>query len=51
MTLRERLGPALGRVGFALLLAAVVVPFSEKMYWYVTGYGLADLLLGYFLPS
>ena len=51
MTLRERLRSMVGRVGFALLLAAVAVPFSEKMYWYVTGYGLADLLLGYFLPS
>ena len=51
MTPRERFAPALGRVGFALLLAAVAVPFSEKMYWYVTGYGLADLLLGYFLPA
>ncbi len=51
MTPRERIGPAFGRAGFALLLAAVVVPFSEKMYWYVTGYGLADLLLGYFLPA
>ncbi len=51
MTPRERLGPALGRAGFALLVAAVAVPFSEKMYWYVTGYGLFDLLLGYFLPA
>lgn len=51
MTPRQRFAPALGRVGFALLLAAVAVPFSEKMYWYVTGYGLLDLLLGYFLPA
>ena len=51
MTPRERLEPALGRAGFALLVAAVAVPFSEKMYWYVTGYGLFDLLLGYFLPA
>lgn len=42
---------ALGRVLFALLTTAVAVVFSEKMYWYVTGYAFFDLLLvGYFLP-
>lgn len=46
-----RLLPAAGRAGFALLVAAVTVVFSEKMYWYVTGYGLLDLLVGYFFPA
>ncbi|MBP6786349.1 MAG: hypothetical protein KA170_02085 [Candidatus Promineofilum sp.] len=47
----HRLRAPLQRFAFALLLSAVAVVFSEKMYWYVTGYGLLDLLLGYFFPS
>jgi hypothetical protein len=46
-----RLRPALGRLAFALLSAAVLLVFSEKLFWYVTGYGLLDLLLGYFFPA
>ena len=46
-----RLRPALGRLGFALLSAAVLLVFSEKLYWYVTGYGVLDLLAGYFFPA
>ena len=49
--MRERLLPVLGRLGFALLSAVVLIVFSEKLYWYVTGYGFFDLLLGYFFPA
>lgn len=49
--IRETAPGVLSRLLFALLSTAVVVVFSEKMYWYVTGYGLADLLVGYFLPT
>ena len=49
--MRDRLLPILGRVAFALLSAAVVIVFSEKMFWYVTGYSFLDLLLGYFFPT
>lgn len=49
--MRDRLIPALGRVGFVLLSAAVLIVFSEKMFWYVTGYSFLDLLLGYFFPA
>lgn len=51
MSSAARFGPALRRAGFALLVAAVAVVFSEKMYWYVTGYGLLDLLIGYLFPA
>lgn len=51
MTTRDRLIPALRRIAFALLVSAVTLVFSEKMYWYVTGYGVLDLLVGYFFPS
>lgn len=51
MTITHRLRPALGRVWFALLVAAVTVVFSEKMYWYVTGYAVVDLIAGYFFPA
>ena len=43
--------PALGRLAFALLSAAALLVFSEKLFWYVTGYGFLDLLLGYFFPA
>ena len=46
-----RLRPALGRLAFALLSAAALLVFSEKLFWYVTGYGFLDLLLGYFFPA
>ncbi len=46
-----RFGAALGRVVFALLSAAVLIVFSEKLYWYITGYTILDLLVGYFFPS
>ena len=46
-----RLHPALGRIAFALLSAAVLLVFSEKLFWYVTGYGTLDLLAGYFFPA
>lgn len=46
-----RLRPALGRIAFALLSAAVLLVFSEKLFWYVTGYGTLDLLAGYFFPA
>ncbi len=49
--MRDRLLPALGRVAFVLLSAAVLIVFSEKMFWYVTGYSFLDLLLGYFFPT
>lgn len=51
MGMRNRLLPILGRIGFALLSAAVLIVFSEKMFWYVTGYSFLDLLLGYFFPA
>jgi hypothetical protein len=47
----ERLRPLLGRLLFALLSTAVVIIFSEKLYWYVTGYVYFELFLGYFLPT
>ena len=47
----QRLHPALGRVAFALLAAAVLLVFSEKLFWYVTGYSFHELLLGYFFPA
>ena len=47
----QRLRPALGRLAFALLSSAVLLVFSEKLFWYVTGYGFLDLLFGYFLPA
>ena len=40
-----------GRVLFAALSAAILLVFSEKLYWYVTGYSVLDLLLGYFFPA
>jgi hypothetical protein len=46
-----RLRPAFGRVVFALLTSAITLVFSEKFFWYVTGYGFLDLLIGYFFPS
>ncbi len=46
-----RIRPALGRIAFALLSAAVLLVFSEKLFWYVTGYGVFDLLAGYFFPA
>ena len=49
--MRERLLPTLGRIGFALLSAVVLIVFSEKLFWYVTGYSFLDLLLGYFFPA
>ncbi|HRO91694.1 MAG TPA: hypothetical protein PLC06_14445 [Promineifilum sp.] len=49
--MRNRLFPILGRIGFALLSAAVLIVFSEKMFWYVTGYSFLDLLIGYFFPA
>ncbi len=51
MGMRNRLFPILGRIGFALLSAAVLIVFSEKMFWYVTGYSFLDLLIGYFFPA
>ena len=51
MSRLTRFRPALRRVAFALLVSAVTLVFSEKMYWYVTGYNVVDLLLGYFFPS
>lgn len=51
MGMRNRLLPTLGRIGFALLSAAVLIVFSEKMFWYVTGYSFLDLLIGYFFPA
>jgi hypothetical protein len=47
----QRLRPALGRMAFALLSAAVLLVFSEKLFWYVTGYTVLDLLVGYFFPT
>jgi hypothetical protein len=49
--LAARLRPALGRLAFALLSAAVLIVFSEKVFWYVTGYTTLDLLVGYFFPA
>ena len=46
-----RFRPVLDRLAFALLSAAVLLVFSEKLFWYVTGYGFLDLLLGYALPA
>ena len=46
-----RLRSVLGRVLFAALSAAVLLVFSEKLYWYVTGYSVLDLLCGYFFPA
>ncbi len=40
-----------GRVAFAALSAVVLLIFSEKLYWYVTGYTVVDLLIGYFFPA
>ena len=51
MSQLARFRPALRRVAFALLVSAVTLVFSEKMYWYVTGYNVVDLLVGYFFPS
>lgn len=47
----ERLRPALNRLVFALLTSAVLLVFSEKLFWYVTGYSYFDLLIGYFFPA
>ncbi|MBP6787689.1 MAG: hypothetical protein KA170_08870 [Candidatus Promineofilum sp.] len=47
----QRLRPALSRLVLALLSAAVLLVFSEKLYWYVTGYSVLDLLIGYFFPA
>ena len=47
----QRLHPVLGRMAFALLSSAVLLIFSEKLFWYVTGYSVLDLLLGYFFPA
>jgi len=47
----QRLRPAFGRLAFGLLSAAVLLVFSEKLFWYVTGYGFLDLLIGYFFPA
>ena len=38
------------RLLFVLLVTAVLVFFSEKMYWYPTGYVLGELLLFYAVP-
>lgn len=46
----ERLRPVAQRAAFALLTSVIVVTFSEKMYWYVTGYEVVVLWLAYFLP-
>jgi hypothetical protein len=46
-----RLRPALARLAFTLLSSAVLLVFSEKLYWYVTGYTVLDLLVGYALPA
>lgn len=51
----ERLGNTvrgiLPRLAFVLASTAIVIVFSEKYFWYVTGFGFADLLLGYFFPT
>ena len=39
----------LKRLGFLLLSTAVLIFFSEKLYWYTDGYAFPDLLLGYAL--
>ena len=39
------------RLLFAALTAAVLVVFSEKIYWYIQGYGFLELLLFYFFPT
>ena len=51
MNLRQRFSPAARRIGLALTVAAIMVVFSEKVYWYVTGYGVVDLIVGYFFPT
>ena len=51
MGIIEKMRPALERVGRALLVSAIVVVFSEKLYWYVTGYDVVELILGYFFPA
>jgi len=47
----ERLRPTLNRLVFALLTSAILLVFSEKLFWYVTGYSFLDLLIGYFFPA
>jgi hypothetical protein len=39
------------RLLFAALSAAILVVFSEKVYWYIQGYGFLELLLYYFFPT
>jgi hypothetical protein len=39
------------RLVFLLLSTAVLIFFSEKVYWYTDGYAFRDLLLGYALPA
>ncbi len=46
-----RLQPVAQRATFALLSTVILVTFSEKMYWYVTGYEVFFLWLAYFLPT
>lgn len=40
----------LQRLMFVLLSAVTMVVFSEKIYWYVSGYALAELVLYYAVP-
>ena len=39
------------RLLFAILSAAILVVFSEKIFWYIQGYGFLELLLYYFFPT
>ena len=39
------------RILFAAMSAAILVVFSEKIYWYIQGYGFLELLLYYFFPT
>ncbi|HID30003.1 MAG TPA: hypothetical protein EYP19_08370, partial [Desulfobacterales bacterium] len=41
----------LNRLLFAILSAAILVVFSEKVYWYTQGYAFLELLLYYFFPT
>lgn len=47
----EILPGVLQRLLFLLLCTAVMVFFSEKMFWYIAGYPILELILFYALPA
>jgi hypothetical protein len=51
MELLDRLRVHLSRFLFVLLTTAVLVFFSEKVFWYIQGYAIGELLLFYALPT